>query len=525
VRRFPWAVVLLVSVCMTGCGGSHNDPGLTDPAPAPSTDAITGTVTYNGTPLAGVTVTLWMTNTNSVVGTAVTDSSGAYSFAGIQTTGNVAGKYHLWAMKSGYGFYPSVSSGAKVTRADHTGQFLQSGPAAYPMYLDVIEYVALPDASLSGANFLAYDARTPLVSLAATGQQTSYAAGDDGAVERGLAWDATRFTDNLDGTVSDGLTGLTWLKDAGCLATANWAAALTEAGALASGQCGLADGSAAGDWRMPNLVELESLIDVSASNPAIPANSYFQNVSNAVYWTSTSYFGGEGGSPNAWVIRMSDGSYINDGSINAKTTGANAVWAVKGKGTGTARLQASGLFVASAPGDDGALQAGVPLIYPRFVSNNDGTVTDLVTGLVWLKLANCSDIEGDWSHAVAAVNALASGKCGLTDGSTAGQWRMPNRKEMQSLADRNQNNEADYFDTTFRNQDQSVFQAAIFDSFVPTQYYWTSSTDAADTTQAWTVYSCDYGVYAMSKAASGYALAVRQVLPPSPSSRRSQGLR
>lgn len=87
---------------------------------------------------------------------------------------------------------------------------------------------------------------------------------------------------------------------------------------------------------------------------------------------------------------------------------------------------------------------------------------------------------------------------------------MPNRSEMQSLADRNQNNEADYLDYTFVNQDQTVFQAAVLTNFIQQQYYWTSSTDAADTTLAWTVYSCDFGVYAFSKNATGYTLAVRQ---------------
>ena len=41
------------------------------------------------------------------------------------------------------------------------------------------------------------------------------------------------------------------------------------------------------------------------------------------------------------------------------------------------------------------------------------------------------------------------------------------------------------------------------------EYYWTSTTDAADTTEAWTLFSCDYGVYDTPKANTGYTLAVR----------------
>lgn len=508
VRRFPVVLLWLVAACWIGCGGSRNDPGLTNPDPPPPTDSISGTVSYQGAPLAGAQVTLWMTNTNSVAGTATTGGDGAYSFARIKTTGNVPGEYHLWAMKAGYGFYPSVASGGKVTRADHTDQFIQTGVLSVPMYLEVIDYVATANNSLSGANFLAYDAKTPLVSLAATGETASYAPGDDGALRKGLAWDASRFTDNQNGTVTDNVTGLIWLRDAGCLAPANWPTALNEVNALATGACGLSDDSSAGAWRLPNLLELESLIDVSASSPALTPGSPFGNVSNAVYWTSTTYFGGEEGSPNAWAIRMADGSYVNDGSANAKATATNGVWAVRGSGGGTGKLQATGLFVPFQAGDDGVIQAGVPLVYPRFLENNDGTVTDVMTGLVWLKMANC--IQADWATAVADVQALGSGQCGLTDGSAPGGWRMPNRSEMQSLADRNQNNEADYLDYTFVNQDQTVFQAAVLTNFIQQQYYWTSSTDAADTTLAWTVYSCDFGVYGFSKNATGYTLAVRQ---------------
>jgi len=49
-----------------------------------------------------------------------------------------------------------------------------------------------------------------------TGVTTSYAAGDDGALKKGVAWPNPRFTDNSNGTVTDNLTGLVWLKNANC---------------------------------------------------------------------------------------------------------------------------------------------------------------------------------------------------------------------------------------------------------------------------------------------------------------------
>ncbi|HVN93802.1 MAG TPA: DUF1566 domain-containing protein, partial [Terracidiphilus sp.] len=398
---------------------------MTNPGTPPPTNTASGTVTFNGAPLAGVTVTLWLTNSNIVVATASTDANGNYSFSGLSASGDVPADYQIYVNKKGYGFYPVLASGnanAKVERFDHTGQFIEPSPFGVAMYFAVIDFISLPNASLTGANFAAYDGTNAPVSLAATGQTASYAPGDDGALAKGIAWPGDRFTDNGDGTITDSLTGLIWLKNAGCFAPDVWATALNDANQLASGACGLSDGSTAGKWRLPNLAELESIIDVSASNPALAPNIQFTNVQPIVYWTSSGYFGGDQGSPQAWAIRITDGRYVNDGVQNLKLLSKNGVWAVRGQGNGTTRLQATGIFQPPlTAGDDATLQIGVPLVSPRFLDNGNGTVTDAMTGLVWLKAANC--IQADWATAVAAVNNLASGKCNLTDGSVEGDWR------------------------------------------------------------------------------------------------------
>jgi hypothetical protein len=86
---------------------------------------------------------------------------------------------------------------------------------------------------------------------------------------------------------------------------------------------------------------------------------------------------------------------------------------------------------------------------------------------------------------------------------------MPNRSEMESLQDRMQSNLSQLLNQTDYNSDGSVFQAAILSSFLASQYYWTSTTDAANPSAAWTVYSCDFGVYDTPKTDIGYTLAVR----------------
>jgi hypothetical protein len=501
------AAVGLSFVC--GCnGGSRNDPGNTNPAAPPAVDSVTGQVTFKGVGLAGVTVVAIMTNSSSIYATTTTDANGNYTFTGISATGDVPGNYDFFAMKAGYGFYPQVGAGGTVMRTDQTTMFsggINNG-TVIGFTLNVINYTATPNASLTGANFVAYDGSNPMVALAATGQTVSYVSGDDGALLKGVALKSTRFTDNDDGTVTDNVTGLEWLRNAGCFAPANWAGALGDANALASGKCGLTDGSKAGDWRLPNLWELESVVDISAANPALTPENPFVNVSMASYWTSTSYYGGQAGSPWAWIIRMSDGAYVNDSTTNAKTA-ANQVWAVKGTSGGAVKLQATGFSVAYLAGDDGMLKTGVPLAFPRFVDNGNGTITDTTTGLIWLKKANC--IDQTWAAAVSTVNTLANGQCGLSDGSKAGSWRMPNRREMESLGDRMNNNQADFFNASHTYPNGSPFLNPIFASFVPDQFYWTSSTYAADTTQAWSVFSCDFGVYDTPKSGNGYTLAVR----------------
>jgi len=123
-----------------------------------------------------------------------------------------------------------------------------------------------------------------------TGQTTSYATGDDGDLEPGVAWPGTRFTDNGDGTVTDNLTGLIWLKDANAGdGTETWANALSICNSLANGQQGLTDGSSAGDWRLPTRFELESLVDLTQVSPALPSGLPFTYVQSSSYWSSTTF--------------------------------------------------------------------------------------------------------------------------------------------------------------------------------------------------------------------------------------------
>lgn len=71
---------------------------------------------------------------------------------------------------------------------------------------------------------------------------------------------ANRYVDCGNGTVTDTFTGLIWLKDANCFGPRHYAEANQAAAALAAGQCGLTDGSSAGDWRLATKAEWEATI-------------------------------------------------------------------------------------------------------------------------------------------------------------------------------------------------------------------------------------------------------------------------
>jgi hypothetical protein len=147
-------------------------------------------------------------------------------------------------------------------------------------------------------------------------------AGSDGALQKGVAFPNPRFTDNGNGTVKDNLTGLIWLQNANVFGPKAWAHALTDCATLNSGEGGLTDGSAEGDWRLPNAKELYSLIDPACAGPALPSGHPFTGVSNNVYWSSSTY---AVDAAKAWIVY----SYFGFVNLSSKTI-TYYVWPVCG---------------------------------------------------------------------------------------------------------------------------------------------------------------------------------------------------
>lgn len=147
-----------------------------------------------------------------------------------------------------------------------------------------------------------------------SGQQVSYASGDDGDLRHGRSWPTPRFTDNGDGTVTDLLTGLMWTNNADqANGTVDWETALARSSACNEGKYT--------DWRLPNRRELESLLDLGRYQPALVIDHPFTNVKSDYYWTSTTPANNE---DHAWVIHF----YIGFVSHDDKG-GTHHLWCVR----------------------------------------------------------------------------------------------------------------------------------------------------------------------------------------------------
>ncbi len=108
--------------------------------------------------------------------------------------------------------------------------------------------------------------------------------GQDGELQMGASWPEPRF--RVEGeSVVDRLTKLRWHLNADLTGKpVSWPDAFAAVKALNGKK---ADGH--NRWRLPNINELESLVDCSRHSQALPLDHPFQNVQD-VYWSSTTSF-------------------------------------------------------------------------------------------------------------------------------------------------------------------------------------------------------------------------------------------
>jgi len=135
-----------------------------------------------------------------------------------------------------------------------------------------------------------FDSDGNLIPCAGTGQ--------DGEFRIGQPWPAKRFEVQNDAVI-DNLTDLCWLKRADFTGEkATWSAALKSVAELNRGSGGTCR------WRLPNINELESLVDCGSYNPALPQGHPFEDIREAYWSSTTSVF-----EPDwAWALYLTKGA-------------------------------------------------------------------------------------------------------------------------------------------------------------------------------------------------------------------------
>ena len=271
-----------------------------------------------------------------------------------------------------------------------------------------------------------------------------------------------RYTDNGDGTVTDHLTDLMWQQnpdldgdgDIDALDKRTYAQGQAYVDELnAQNYCGYSD------WRLPTIKQLYSLMDFRGTDPMsddpdglVPFidDQYFdfaygdldsgERIIDSQWMTSTLYTADS---------NMMFGVNFADGRI--KGYGMESLNPAIGEKT---------FYVRYCRGN---------INYGRnhFRDNDDGTVTDDATGLMWTR--SDSGQSMNWEDALAwAAQKNAESHMGYND------WRLPNAKELQSIVDYTRSP-----DTTESAAIDPVFNStAIVNEYgdVDYPYYWTGTT-------------------------------------------------
>jgi hypothetical protein len=194
------------------------------------------------------------------------------------------------------------------------------------------------------------------------------------------------YVDNGDGTIMDTVTGLMWQKlDYGDISFENaliYADTLTLAGHT--------------DWRLPTAHESFTIMNLDVTNPAM--NKVYFPMSAAEYWWSSVKQYND--AAKIWVTNAGGGigNHLKTESISAG---------------GTKRFYVRAVRTINQP----------KTLSSRFIDNNDGTITDLATNLIWLKAATSQTYT--WEEALNYAENLSY--------ASNSEWRLPNIKELESI--------------------------------------------------------------------------------------------
>ena len=217
-----------------------------------------------------------------------------------------------------------------------------------------------------------------------TGQSKSYT--DTLGEDSDYTINAPELIDNLDGTITDKITGLMWQKVDGGEMTHS--SALQYADSLTLGSFT--------DWRLPIAFEIYSIQNLQVNNPAL--NTTYFTKSNAEYWWTSDLQVND--NSRVWVSNAGGGigNHLKSETISAGGTKRYHARAVRN------------------------IKENISL-QKRFEVIDDDVVVDSLTGLMWQR--KISNNPMTWENALAFSEQLSLGNYN--------DWRLPNIKELHSI--------------------------------------------------------------------------------------------
>ncbi|MDP2903568.1 MAG: DUF1566 domain-containing protein [Methylovulum sp.] len=257
------------------------------------------------------------------------------------------------------------------------------------------------------------------------------------------------FIDNNDGTVTHKTTGLTWMR---CVLGQTWTGSTCTGTAqtysYAKAKALTASFAGYSDWRLPNIAELQTIVERENISPAINT-SVFPSTPTKPFWSSSPYVG----YPDyAWNVVFNSGN-VGYGYGRSSSLPVRLVRASQSLGIGL-----------STPTTD-------------FTDNNDGSVTHKRTGLVWQRCSvgqtwtgsTCSGGANNYTYN--AAQQVTSSLAGYSD------WRVPTANELASIV-------------SYDKKTTPVINIAVFPN-TPPNAFWSSSPDVGSANLAWDVYFDD----------------------------------
>lgn len=278
-----------------------------------------------------------------------------------------------------------------------------------------------------------------------TGQSKSYT--DTLGEDSDYTINAPELIDNLDGTITDKITGLMWQKVDGGEMTHS--SALQYADSLTLGSFT--------DWRLPIAFEIYSIQNLQVNNPAL--NTTYFTKSNAEYWWTSDLQVND--NSRVWVSNAGGGigNHLKSETISAGGTKRYHARAVRN------------------------IKENISL-QKRFEVIDDDVMVDSLTGLMWQR--KISNNPMTWENALAFSEQLSLGNYN--------DWRLPNIKELHSI----------HMVKEFMPcLDRISFPLADI------RKLWSSTTQNNQTTRAW-YFDTNFGITTQeAKSTALYVLCVR----------------